>query len=406
MVRAVRNGRAVRTDRRRVRARTALGLAALTVAAAAAPSSGVAPRTGLPLGSPGLAETRTERAVAEGVTLTQITRGRAGGDAWRINVLVIDPRTAQGRLQVTHGPSLARTETTSELARFAGALAAVNGSFFSLARDPQYPGDPVGFTAYAGNVLSEPTRSPTEVGLLLDSAANRLTLGPFRWAGRVTNTGSGASLLLRAVNGRPAASAVVLFTDRFGSLTPAGPGLEVVLDPLGCVRGVRESRGTVLLPGFSTLQATGGRVEALRRVAGSGCVRHTHTVTGADGREVPLGPDVHAVTGRFVLVRGGQVVAPAGSGGLFARNPRTIAGTAADGRIILATVDGRRASSVGTTLAETARLALSLGMSDAVNLDGGGSTAMNVRGEVVNRPAGGGERRVSDALVYVCPACL
>ncbi|WP_199562055.1 phosphodiester glycosidase family protein [Micromonospora deserti] len=37
----------------------------------------------------------------------------------------------------------------------------------------------------------------------------------------------------------------------------------------------------------------------------------------------------------------------------------------------------------------------------AVNLDGGGSTAMAVEGALVNRPSGSTERAVGDALVYV-----
>ena len=40
-------------------------------------------------------------------------------------------------------------------------------------------------------------------------------------------------------------------------------------------------------------------------------------------------------------------------------------------------------------------------MYNAVNLDGGGSTAMAVEGALVNRPSGSTERAVGDALVYV-----
>ena len=75
----------------------------------------------------------------------------------------------------------------------------------------------------------------------------------------------------------------------------------------------------------------------------------------------------------------------------------------ADGSLLLVTVDGRRAGwSAGVTLPEAARLMRSLGARDALNLDGGGSTAMTVRGRVVNRPSdAGGERPVSDALVVL-----
>ena len=76
----------------------------------------------------------------------------------------------------------------------------------------------------------------------------------------------------------------------------------------------------------------------------------------------------------------------------------------ADGTLLLVTVDGRRPGwSAGMTLPEAARLMRSLGARDALNLDGGGSSTMTVRGEVVNRPIRPrGERAVSDG-VYALP---
>ena len=76
-------------------------------------------------------------------------------------------------------------------------------------------------------------------------------------------------------------------------------------------------------------------------------------------------------------------------------------GRTARGVIALITIDGRRTTSVGASLAEAARLAKAFGLVDAVNLDGGGSTTMAIRGQVVNTVAGRSERAVSDALVYV-----
>ena len=72
----------------------------------------------------------------------------------------------------------------------------------------------------------------------------------------------------------------------------------------------------------------------------------------------------------------------------------------ADGRLLLVTVDGRRPGwSAGVTLPEAARVMRSLGARDALNLDGGGSSAMVVRGELVSRPSDrSGERAVSDGM--------
>jgi exopolysaccharide biosynthesis protein len=85
------------------------------------------------------------------------------------------------------------------------------------------------------------------------------------------------------------------------------------------------------------------------------------------------------------------------------RQPRTMAGVRRDGSLLLVTVDGRRLGwSAGVTLQEGARVMRSLGARDALNLDGGGSTATAVRGRRVNLPSdAGGERPVSDAILVL-----
>ena len=83
------------------------------------------------------------------------------------------------------------------------------------------------------------------------------------------------------------------------------------------------------------------------------------------------------------------------------RHPRTMIGTSADKTIWLVTVDGRQPErSVGMTLVELRTLAKRLGLTNALNLDGGGSTTMWVQGEVINGPSDPtGPRKVSDALL-------
>jgi hypothetical protein len=88
------------------------------------------------------------------------------------------------------------------------------------------------------------------------------------------------------------------------------------------------------------------------------------------------------------------------------RHPRTAAGVTRDGRtLLLLVVDGRRAGwSVGVTLPQLARMMLEAGAWNAVNLDGGGSSAMWYRtpaeagGRVLNRPSDGRVRPVATHL--------
>ena len=87
------------------------------------------------------------------------------------------------------------------------------------------------------------------------------------------------------------------------------------------------------------------------------------------------------------------------------RHPRSAVGISRDGRyLILMAIDGRqRGYSEGATKPETAEWLKKLGAWDALNLDGGGSTALVIEGPdgrpvTLNRPSGGRERRVANHL--------
>jgi hypothetical protein len=90
------------------------------------------------------------------------------------------------------------------------------------------------------------------------------------------------------------------------------------------------------------------------------------------------------------------------------REPRSAAGISADGKFLyLVVIDGRRADSAGGTEKETALLLLALGSWNGLNFDGGGSSALALRGadgkvRVVNTPVHGGilgmERAVAGCL--------
>lgn len=84
------------------------------------------------------------------------------------------------------------------------------------------------------------------------------------------------------------------------------------------------------------------------------------------------------------------------------RHPRTALGWDPDRlRVWIAVVEGRREGSAeGMTLPELAELFRSLGATEALNLDGGGSSVMVVRGRRVSRPSyPAGERPVVNALL-------
>lgn len=124
-------------------------------------------------------------------------------------------------------------------------------------------------------------------------------------------------------------------------------------------------------------------------------------------KDVPAGT-YQVVAGSTIILKDGKATADAEVEGPFqsTKHPRTVAGIADGGKtLVLAVIDGRRpAYAIGMSLKELADLMLGLGCTDAINLDGGGSSEMVLRdpqsGElkVMNRPSDGRERAVGNVL--------
>ena len=376
------------------------------------------------------------RLAQAGETSSSVYTGWDGDSSdrgpWHVNVLRIDPRKFDGRLAGSFGPDLYHRETTSQLAAAGGATAAVNAGFFVLDPASGAPGDPAGAGVYDGRVLSESTDGRPALVLHDDarrSAVRRLTWGGVarvsdkavaldgidRVPGLIRNCGGDATdsptdLPLHDVTCTDD-SELVAFTRQYGESTPSGDGREVVLEH-GVVTAVHDSRGTALAPGQTSLQATGDDTALLDGAAvGDEIPVRARLEAGGSPLATPQGTTV--TNGGPLLVRDGEVHItqrrdgfvhpddPSFAYGWFVkRNPRTIAGVDAQGRTVLITVDGRSAQDLGLSIPEAADVARSLGLVDAINLDGGGSTTMVVDGQVISHPSDAtGERPVGDALL-------
>ncbi|MEW1682658.1 phosphodiester glycosidase family protein [Streptomyces sp. NPDC093594] len=394
---------------------------------------------GFPSQSAAAAErTRMTRAGYTGsVTYTGWDGATTDRGPWRLDVLTIDPRTFRGTLDATHGPDIENRETVSALADDVDAVAAVNAGFFVLDPRSGAPGDPAGVGLYDGRLLSEPVSG--RPGFVVQDNGRRTQITRLTWEGKVSARGTSLTLdgvnrvpgLIRNCGGSEGDSPTALplhdvtctnpdqlvaFTPEYGASTPQGEGVEAVLDSRGRVRELRSVRGGSLPPGGSSIQATGRHVAALTALARPGeRLRIDTGLRDGRGRRVTPGPGTDIVNAGPELVRGGRLhVTPATDGmvhpgdpswyygWVHKRNPRTLAGTDASGRTVLVTADGRSTDSLGLSITESAKVARSLGLRDAVNLDGGGSTTMVAKGQVVNVPSdAAGERPVGDALLIL-----
>ena len=84
------------------------------------------------------------------------------------------------------------------------------------------------------------------------------------------------------------------------------------------------------------------------------------------------------------------------------KHPRTIIGQYANDDLIMIVVDGRQGEwSSGITLERLQDKLIELGVKDAYNLDGGGSTAMYFKGKILNKPSSGYERPVANHFIIL-----
>lgn len=228
-------------------------------------------------------------------------------------------------------------------------------------------------------------------------------------------TPDGVAHPINRINQHQNAGEYVLYTPRFGAQTDAGgSGTEVVLTgvplPLGTsvsatatVAAVRAAGSQPIDPG--DLVVAGPADTYLASLVPGTIVGLVISITA--GWETAT----QALGGREFLLRDGATYIDPHPSIADQRHPRTAVGVTATGAVILAVVDGRNAGySAGVTDDDLASVMAGRGAVNAINLDGGGSTAMSVRQpgdgvvSVVNRPSGGSEQAVSNALLLFSAA--
>jgi hypothetical protein len=321
---------------------------------------------------------------------------------WVVQLLEVDRAACWTLVQQKAGGIAVGRATTSDLIRQAGprARAGVNADFFSFTP----PGVPTGAAIHGGRVITGPGTRPV---VATDSAG-------LPWIGALVAAGSASAgrdtLRIGAWN-RSATDAVAWFDAGWGETIPSDTtrrSLRVVLGVGGVVQLIDSSGTALAIPRDGGVLVVGGGAPAAQRG-----LMYRLAAQSAVVVRMSIGPfmPAEAAGGFPVLVRDSVEVAglEAAGGTNFGpvRHPRTLVGLAANGRrILLVVADGRQPGvSVGMTLRESAALMLALGARDAINLDGGGSSAMVLRASdgamrLLNRPSdASGERAVANALV-------
>ena len=278
-------------------------------------------------------------------------------------------------------------------------LAAVNGDYFI--RHGAYQGDPEGLQICRGELVSAPNGKSC---FWVDADGNfHLT----NVVSQFSVTLADGTKLPLGLNEELTSEQAVLYTSAVGTSTHTDRTREYILErhpnspwlPVragqGVVARVREirERGNTPLTTNILVLATPYSLE--RRLTGLKI-----------GSELTLSfrtsPDLHgartAIGGGPALIREGQRTDFRAEP---VRHPRTALAWNRDD-FFLVQVDGRQPGlSVGMTLHELADYLLKLGCTDALNLDGGGSSTLWAGGQVMSNPSEGSERPTGNALAIM-----
>lgn len=373
----------------------------------------------------------TNVRLAQGATLTtQVFWSSSKSDLRTENYITYTPGQTLSP-QVSYGATVLSKGTVTSMAKTLESqgkrvLSGINGDFFVMAT-----GDPLGIVITDG-VLRSSASHLSAVGFNPDGTA---VIGKPDL--NLTAVFRGNALKMSGINKvRTSSGSFFLLTDDFSATTQnTQPGIDVVLAPVdGAPVGttVASSDGATQLTVSNTLKV-GGKVpcvvEAVYQSTGSIPIpqgRFVMTINSSgnewlvsEAAALQVGdtvdievssPDTRwnnvscALGAMNVLVVDGVVQ----TGLDTATNPLTAVGVKPDGTVLFYTIDGRQSGlSVGATLTMVANRMVELGCTNAVALDGGGSTTLGVTMPdsngftVSNSPSDGSQRSVSNALFLV-----
>lgn len=321
--------------------------------------------------------------VALGVKHIKLTK-TINGRPVRINVVEINQKL-NPNLQINPQLSssrLASKSTITTLARKNNSLVAINGTYFK----PQ-TGVPLGTLMINGKIYTGPIYNRVAMGIFdegFDMARLELNaqVKSFKGNLKVDNINQPRMLYTH----------VIVYTPEWGSFAPPSPkyGKQIAVE-----NGKIVSIGTQTMPIPHNGYVIVGPDERLSKL-----YRAKHV--DLDIKTIPNWDNVkHIISGGPYLVKNGEVFVDMTEqklGAIGGKNPRTAIGYTQDGNFIMVAVDGREGASVGLTLKELAWFMKSIGCINAMNLDGGGSTVMYVKGRVVNMPKVKGGIALSNAL--------
>ena len=304
-------------------------------------------------------------------------------------VIRFNPATTNWTLRpALAGATIMQRRTVSRIAEDNHAYAAVNGGFFAA------QGPPLGLLVIDGEWIKAPLYNRAVLGITRDGKFHIANVG---FDGAVEFEGLGMLPLDRLNEGHVNGDSVVAYTPRWGPVVVGAPDkTRLAVNAEGLVVAIYPPLvDAPMPPGGFFVSGNGQRATTLAGIAQGTKVRLRLETS-------PRWPGLwQAIGGGPLLVADGRVVVN-GKAERFRDDvvvgcrPRSAVGLTARGEVVLVAVE-----TPGMTLRELATALVKMGVALAMNLDGGGSTALVVNGRLLNAPGDGCERAVSNALLVV-----
>ncbi|HRI15560.1 MAG TPA: phosphodiester glycosidase family protein [Verrucomicrobiota bacterium] len=327
---------------------------------------------------------------------------RIPSEPWLIQIVRIE--RARGDLELVptlaQGDRIGLNTLTGQLRlvskELGEPLAAINGDFYDTEDEP-FPGDPRGLFITRGELVSAP--APRDCFWI--DRAGKPHIGIVRSGFQLTWPDGAVTPF--GLNEDSSDAEAVLFTRAAGKAAELRRGNRVVLERAGDGPWLPLRVGETYLAkagtnsGVSTsslVLAVSSKLRGqIRQLSSGGTVQiSTKTIPDLTGVTTAIG-------GGPALVRGGKALAVRALKS-NERHPRSALGWNAQ-YYFFVVVDGRQESSDGMTLPELGAYLAKLGCEEAMNLDGGGSTELWLRGRILNRPCYGQERRMATGLAVI-----
>jgi len=347
---------------------------------------------------------------ADGVTYHKYyLKADRGGMA--VHTVQIEPLASFALMPVIANDKLNTVAPVSALAKKVGAVAAINGGFFDTGKTRL----PVGLVKIKRRIIFEQFLNRGVLGIDEDGQLHfdRFQLHSFIYIPAIDQTTA-----IYGYNRERKEGELLIYTPEFGPTTKTNEwGVEIVLHRISPERVDKPfillEPDRYIISGVNHQDTTippDGVVLSIHRPALAQLTWLNRVYLGMEMQlttNVPAGWESYPylLGGGPMLLKGGRVVLDPKAEGFssYFRGPnaRTAVGRTKDGRNMIIVVD-RSGKSGGATWEELAVICHDmLGLSDAMGFDGGGSSTMFVGDEIVNAPAGGGQRRVANILAVV-----